>query len=544
VVITGNTINGNMEDGKTQRLTGIVLAFVLLFQLGIRCAASEENSETIAGASITIGDPLNRFIERCAMEGCIPIGQTLVRPIYRADALRSMKAISHNLEKLNPLLRADYEYFAATLDYKYWHAAKRQDSGWDIVLDPVITGRIDAGKHKTILRRSIGAQFYGSGVDNRFGYYFRFVDNTERGNAPYTQRSNLLEDKWGYVGPLQGGKETYYDQTEAYLTAGWRYVDVTFGKDHVAWGPGLNDNLLLSGNSPSFDQLRLRVKPSNVLILNYLVGRLHSWPEIVDSMYQTSEGWMRFALEPKWLAAHRLDYFPREWLDLSISEAIVWGERGLDPAYLNPLNFMYSAQHDNGDRDNVMMSADFSARLWNSGKLYGSLLIDDLKTSMIGKGWAGNKLGWQFGLWWSKTGINDMDILLEYARLEPYVYSHFFPVNKYSTWNSSLGLNMPPNSDRFGTTVTYRPIRNLAFKLSLDHLRHGTLGGDIDNPIPAQGSGKVYFLSGQQTEWNKTRFSISWEPKPAVIIEAGVIAGDKFSFMPDREYLSAGYCLQ
>jgi hypothetical protein len=413
--------------------------------------------------------------------------------------------------------------------------------------DPRFTYRVDNSKSNSIIRRASGIEFYGT-VREILGYEFRFADNTERGNGPYLFRKDLLEDRFGYVGPLRGGDETYYDETEASLNWGSRLLNVSFGKQQVSWGPGRRTNLLISGNAPSFDLLRTRIRLTGSTQLTYLLGRLRPNTGLLgDTLYSTTDGWQRIEIEPKWMMAHRLEQMPTDWLLWSVSEAVIWGERGLDMAYLNPLNFLYSAQHDGGDRDNVALAGDVTVKLGKVGMAYLEVMIDDMKISKLGDGDPGNKFGILTGFWLPQVFEHELDLGLEYTRLEPYVYSHFFPINRFSTWNTPLGADIPPNSDRIELTIDYKPAPDLTLSFSGALHRHGSVGGSFTEGLPALGDSAAVdphdgrFLSGIRSDWFAWGSEVSWEVIPGGVISAGVLNGAKYSLIPNRWFVSAGY---
>jgi len=423
-----------------------------------------------------------------------------------------------------------------------WHLFEyRRDDSSYFQIDPYFTFGMNLNEDQSVIRRKSGIRFHGS-IKGDIGYYFRFVDNTERGNGPYTKRSQLLEDKYGYVGPLMGGDETYYDATEAYLTYTKDWLNITFGKDRVSWGPGRRTNLLLSDSSPSFDQLRLKARPGESVQFTYLIGKLHPTSNMRgDTLYKTSEGWTRITVAQKWIVAHRLEYTPNASLLISVSEAVIWGDRGLDASFLNPLYFLYSAQHDGGDRDNVLLSGDFVARVAPSTLFYGALLIDDLKISKLGKDYVGNKLGFLLGLYAVDLPSKSIDLGVEYVRLEPFVYSHFFPINRFTNWNSALGADILPNSDRIELALSYRPTFDLTLNMAVANNRHGTAGGLVEESLPRALSQNIGFLDGQRSDWVSLNYSIEWEAFPGGVIEVGRITGQKQQIMPDRWYFTIGY---
>lgn len=521
---------------------------------------------------VPVDNSIYAFLENCASRDLIPVSATTLKPLPRFEISQYLLEIANNTEELNNrVLIAELDYFLqeyandikqmiesepdvnlidenqefnrfSVLKSSHWHLASLRNEHFSFIFDPLMFVRWDMNEEKTILRRGTGIQFRGD-IENRLGFYFRFVDHVERGNSPYRSREDLLEDRWGYIGPLLGGEETYYDLTEAYLTINTRLARLTFGKDRMAWGPG-EEHLLIGGNAPSINHLRLRFDIGDNIRFLYAVGKLKPWQNPEDTLYTSDQGWTRIIPTEKWLVAHRLEYFYENLFVIGIGEALVWGDRGLDFAYLNPLNFFFSAEHDGGDVDNVMLTGDIEIRLGRRGLAYCSVLIDDMKTSTLGEGNPGNKLGYTAGLSLYNTGINGLETSLEYVRLDPFVYSHFFPVNRYTTWSSSMGSSLNPNSDRIRFRVNYKLKRNLAFRLRIDSNRHGTVGGEISETIPRDPkawSGTAFFLDGERTSWGEYEMSVSYEPCPGVVLDAGRIAGDSSTSLPERYFLGFNY---
>ena len=561
-------VDGALSPSRLHLRTGFGIGFLvstLILFTGTVASGFESGS-----AAVPVGDPVYRFLDHCVARGILPIWSTGVRPVSRLEVGRMLLQVATRFPALDDrVLGADLDYYlreftwdierlepqtgtpervarsihynpGAALKTPHRHLSVLRTDNFSFIFDPIGWARVDASEKKTIFRRATGIQFRGN-FSRRLGYYFRFVDHVERGNEPYSNRDKLLDDRYGYVGPLQDGNQTYYDLTEAYINVGWRWFEVTFGKDRALWGSGCDDNLLLSGWGPSFDHLRIIVEPVRRIRFTYLVGRLQATGVPVDTMYRTDKGWVRIEPAPKWLAAHRLEYSPWEPVVFGVSEAIVWGERGLDPAYLNPINFYYSAEHNGNDQDNVLMSGDFRVRIARRGMVYGELLIDDMQLTALGKGDPSNKLGVLLGGWLADTGIDGLECGLEYTRLQPFIYSHFYPVNRYSNWTSSLGSELSPNSDRVRWRVSYRPRRSLELGVTVDHTRHGSVGGELNETIPPGSNTKIQFLDGESAEWNTVGTSLKWEPKTGFILQTGWLNGDNTTFLPDRYYFSVGY---
>jgi len=506
-----------------------------------------------------------QFFDRCAERGLLPANISTLQPLSYADIARTLIRLSDDYGLLKDcILTADLDYYLSeyaaevkdiwqderclrsvgwspgpALENPHWRLYTHQNKDGYIVFDPLATVRVDRGD-KTIMRRGSGLQFHGR--LHFLGGNFQFVDNTERGNGPYIHREQLLEDRYGYVGPLQGGNETYYDFNEAHISLQIAKFKLIFGKGRVDWGPGHFSNLLISTNATTFDRLQIIADIGSRFRYSYLTGKLKDWGFPADTLYRTPDGWTRLAASQKWLAAHRMEFTPRPWLTLAVSEAVVWGERGMDFAYLNPLAFLYSAQHAGDDQDNVLMSGDFRIIYPQRGVFYGALLIDDMKTSAIGTSDVANKIGYLGGASSSHLGLAGGEAGIEYMRLDPFVYSHTFPVNRYTHWRANLGADLKPNSDRLTLWGQYRPHRSWTLDFALSRNRHSSLGGSPDDFRPADfDEFDAAFLNGTRTNWTSSELALKWEFFPGGALQIGWIKNEQNSIDPDRAYFNVSY---
>lgn len=381
---------------------------------------------------------------------------------------------------------------------------------WDIQTDS--TGDI-------ITRRTNGLNLTGS-LPGGLGVYFDFRDNMETGRGPYLedQRWKLYSDHAGFV-TMKGENFAYYDLTRALLSFKTGGLLLNLGRGDIGWGSGRFGNLMLSNNPPPFDFVSARLDIADRIRFVYLTGVLHPYPEHYPSVETTPSGRERKLIERKMLAAHRLEIYPFEGLEIGLAEAVIYGERGLELAYLNPVNLYYSAEHDLGDMDNVSWSADFELNLIPGASLYGELFIDDMKTGELGTDFIGNKFACLAGIFLADpAGLKDIDLTLEYARLDPFVYTHIFPINTYKNWNSSLGHFLPPNSEGIFTALRWKPLYSFETGLNYSYVRHGMdtadriVGGDIDTPAPVGGSRYVPFLSGERMNVSTYELWARWEP--------------------------------
>ncbi|NOZ62192.1 MAG: capsule assembly Wzi family protein, partial [Calditrichaeota bacterium] len=231
----------------------------------------------------------------------------------------------------------------------------------------------------------------------------------------------------------------------------------------------------------------------------------------------------------KYFAGHRLEINPVFWLSLGLSETVIFKGRSFEPAYLNPVMFLRSAEHYLGSPDNMMMSADFRLLPFNNVAIYGELLLDDITTTKLGTDWYGNKFGYLTGVFWAKVPlVPDFDFRAEYVRLRPFVYSHENSVN-YSHYASTLGHWTGPNSDLLWLRANFYPHFRFRISAEFQFRRYGensegeNVGGDIEKFWTEEAGSETKFLAGRRVDQLDASWGIEYEFLPQIYFRAGII---------------------
>ncbi len=283
------------------------------------------------------------------------------------------------------------------------------------------------------------------------------------------------------------GENVYQDDASAYLVwkLPWFYLE--FGRDQAQWGPGYQGSLMLSQNNPLFDLLKLSAQ----------FERFH---------FTSIHGKLNSEAGNKYLAAHRLEVRVTPWFYLAGSEAVVYGGRGIEPQYLNPIMPYHIAEHHLGDKDNNTLGFDFTLFPIKRHKVYGELFIDDFTSSENPFTYFGNKFAFTLGHFWvNPFGIPNVDFRTEYTRIEPYVYTHRDSINIYQHYNQSIGHWLGPNSDLLYFESNVLINRDLSVQFLAERIRQGK--GDINTPHQPEDGTKKSFLSGTvESQW---RFGLS-----------------------------------
>jgi len=523
----------------------LILSLIHLpFLIIVETSFSSEHVSSLDALPVAVYHPVYNFLERGENQGWL-IFHGGSKPLTRGEILRCLKSIpsdqltagekkqlarwrqefdpdyltnpfnpASNIFRARKNIWQNFPFYRDGYNlYNYqtesFYAAVNPILYWDFLTDS--TGEL-------ITRRSNGLNFI-AGFSDKLALSFDFRDNLETGRGPYNSddRDKLYSDHAGYV-TLNQGDVCYYDFTRAVLASDWGNLRLQFGRNDFAWGPARSGHLMMSNNPPPFDFLSLRYDKENIFRFTFITGKIYPYPEVPASEETTNAGLLRRIIANKFLSAHRLEIYPLKGIEIGLAESVIYGERSMEPAYLNPINLYYSAQHNLGDMDNVAWSGDIEVHPLPHLRLYGELFIDDMRTGKLGSDYIGNKFAYLAGAGISDPlNIPDIDLTIEYARLDPFVYTHIYQINTYKNWNSSLGYWLPPNSEALLIDLTWQPYYTFTAGLSAEIARHGentdavNAGGDIDTP-PDYQQMTAPFLAGHRIYTNLYQFICRWEP--------------------------------
>jgi len=248
---------------------------------------------------------------------------------------------------------------------------------------------------------------------------------------------------------LEKGRHFYVDW--GYLSWETGPLELSLGRIPQRWGPGRFTQLLLSTNSPALDMLRVSFTAGDLLTFSGLTAT-------VDSDSAT------------YLVAHRLDITPFSSLRIGLNESILFRSEGLELAYMNPVVPWYPVQWNERVDDNAFMSIDAIWKPVNRIALYGEFLIDDIQYENTQN--FPNKLGLTVGAGWTDPSTG-MTALMEYTRIDRYVYSQRKACNYYLHDGRIIGSELGPDADRISFGIGSATLWPLTSRLTLQHTRHG-----------------------------------------------------------------------
>ncbi|MDD4147267.1 MAG: hypothetical protein PHO85_01975 [Candidatus Cloacimonetes bacterium] len=165
---------------------------------------------------------------------------------------------------------------------------------------------------------------------------------------------------------------------------------------------------------------------------------------VADSVYASASNSSVNALNypDKYVALHQLSYFPLHSLELFVGESVVYGNRAIDLNYILPNSFWRATEHNQHDRDNVMIYCGGNYAPVDGTLIYAQFALDEFSYSKFFTNWWGNKYALQTGI---SQAIPTGRISLEASAVRPYTYAHYMNHTMYSHDGRPLGYPQGSN---------------------------------------------------------------------------------------------------
>lgn len=536
------------------------LLFVCLFALiGVgRVQAQVEN--------VPVNHPVYLFLKRLSVKQFLPEYSDVVLPISRRQTASMLRIADKHAEELTKTERAllkDYatefqfdlagsvegmhrliqspaetfgetveQYFSEREKFLYFDA----DSTLSFFVDGLLT--LDTRRSRTDALGSPGATFMQFGgrirgtIGDHLGYYLQGTNAQFWGS-----REVLLRDRFiGQSYTINVGDTKNFDHVEGYVRYDGGVVSAQLGRERILWGTGYGDRFILSDNVRQFDFIRASAAYKS---LRYEF--LHAWllgnRRTLTFTLPTDPTHLFYEPEnaDKYFAGHRLALvFPA--FEFGFQEMVIYSNRSVDLAFLNPVTLIESAQRAREERDNVLWAFDCTIRPMHGFELRGSILLDDLNFPKWGTGSVQNKNAFQAGLFLvDPAGLANSSLAIEYTRIEPYTFSHERSRdNNYGSGNRILTHHIGPNADSWFTRLDYLFSHRVSASVQFEYVRSGenlydatsgillkNVGGDFLQPHRAgKDSPTKEFLGGNFTITRRFGFLAIFEAVNEVFIDA------------------------
>ena len=285
---------------------------------------------------------------------------------------------------------------------------------------------------------------------------------------------------------------------EAYANADLRYFHLLLGRDHLRWGPGKNDVLLLSDLIPPFDMIKMEGKVGSFKLVWFAT--------ILDTIYAPDYDFCA----NRYLSGHRINLKLKLGIEMGLSEVVLYGgdHRMIEPYYLNPLLPYYGEQFNRSLDDNILWSFDFSLSTFKNKELYFELLVDDFQYDFKSEP---HQTGFQVGInyadpfGWKRSYLN-----LEYTKINNWVYGQNKPWNVYIYHGRGIGSILGPDADRWSLGLIYHFTKDIDFGFFEEYRRKGE--GRIDTPQSTAVPTSKKFPSGVVEYASQLKFMFTYQP--------------------------------
>ncbi|MEP0548197.1 MAG: hypothetical protein ABJF88_14775 [Rhodothermales bacterium] len=521
-----------------------LLPFRLSAALLIVCLAPPASAQP---EIIPAEHPVYEFLHQQRVQGKLPEYRHELRPLGRdrvgrlLDSLTARTTGTMNAVTADWLARYRREVFepesaietvigaggriaiptgAETEKFLYYH----RDDDWRLALSAI--GRVQARRSEAEATYS-GVAIVPEGVlqgnyRGLVGFYTgTFNGGQVAGDTRVLQSDPVLAPLY-YIGrtDIPPGN---FDRATASVRAAGRVFSAEIAHARLLVGASFDDALILTEGSDYFSFVRLGVD-TRVVQYQFMHGALGDRSFDVPGDEDSS-----VLLGPeRYLAFHRLTLNPWHRLQLAFTEMVVYGQRGPELAYLNPVNPFKPAEHALWDRDNTLFALEAVLRPTDGVEAYATFLADDLDTSLLGKNSFNNKWAVQAGL---GAALGPALGWVEYTRIEPFVYTHRFLLdgsfyNAYQHNGFGLGHPLGPNADQVEVGLrAWGPMRTRGV-VKARYVRRGeniidpetgetvrNVGGDItDGRQPPFTDFSKVFLAGERFEGIGLSVGLSWEP--------------------------------
>ncbi len=437
---------------------------------------------------------VNQFIERQITLGNLLQSDVSVRPITYSKVREMFKQLTVVFDELSTkdrqLLRRfesefSIEKFESTISFplqkstlknigntafrKYQidrpelHLLSYRDSSVYAWADVSETTRLEAIDESIYRRFTERVSVFGSLYD-QLSFYVNFTMNRFVGDSSLVyQIEDFKNEDHPYFDFVNW---TLWYQSEATFNISTKYGNFQLSKTPVIWGFSPEYSPILSGSTQTFPYVNYSFKFKNIGF-HFIHGSLLPTESIE---IHRNEGYPQ-----KYLAAHRIELEINKNLIMSFNEMVIYGNRPFEIEYLIPVNFYWPAEHNQGDRDNLLMALDCSWRIKPGLRWYNTLFWDELAWEKVLSKWWANKFVFQTGIHWtSKTNPYLPDLRVEATVSRPWTYTHNELVNSYTSAGIALGLPQGPNSQSLLLKAGFWPSYHWYFNISSMLIRKGS----------------------------------------------------------------------
>ena len=518
--------------------------------------------------NVPAAHPVYDFLKRLEVRGVIAGYDDVVLPLSRGACARLLTAADSNRASLSQaergrlddflsefaydrtgsiagfhsLIGSDAPTFGAALERsfsdreKYLHAYS--DSTASFFASVLLEGNV---------RRAGGDALTGSRAEyvqaggrirgtllGKLGYFAQLTNAQFWGSRQLLARDRAINQSLA----LYTGDSQNFDFSEGHVRYDAGIASLQIGRGRLLWGTGVDQQMVVSDNSPVFDFIRADVSYRAIrytFVHGWLLGSRGSLT--FRYSFDTTSTFSEPTVADKYFAAHRLGLSFPGVLDFGFQEVYIYSNRSVDLAYLNPFVLLESVQRGRGERDNGYWVFDASTKFIRGFELRGTLLFDDIHIpGIFSDRWYDKHALQLTGLWMDPLGLPNTSLMAEYTRVEPFVFGHERSRDNAYTHNGSLlGAWIGPNADSWFFRLDWLARRNLTIIGRVLLGRKGmnvydqagrllrNVGGDENVPHRVSDPETKRFLDGTLEKRQRFEVTLMYEPVNQCWIDVGVL---------------------
>lgn len=443
--------------------------------------------------------PVYQFLEHCEAKGLLPHYSLSALPLQRGEVQKALRIIRKAEQELSedergvlthfesellqerrinatvcestvPVIDSKPFFFDGIVSNHEKAIYLQQDSLVTLYTTPLLSietsHRFDSSS-ASMLTGQAGLRMHGT-LRGNVGFFFQMTN----GALLSGDRSLALDDPRLRQNVKFAVYNSDFDFTESHVRYDNDWFYASIGRETRTLGAGFNHHQFVGKNAPPLDALMIGAR-SKTFEYRYTHASLLSLPQdasgqIILPGQTNSTGSDKF-MPAKTLVMHRAAFRPT-WGEIAVWESVIYQNRTFDLAYLNPLSFLKSVEHSLRDRDNSAMGFDISIRPMKQLIVKGAYLLDDLIFSKIGSDYWSNKSAFSVGAMYALSAMN---ISLEYARVQPYTYSHFNVQNSMTNDGALITGSLRPNSDELSLGASIFHGHRYPIRILIAYQRHG-----------------------------------------------------------------------
>ena len=487
------------EKISARRRSGILSVFIMFLMMGVflsPASAEKKNMQRI----IPLSSPMYEEIDRLYLINGLALPSS-ARPWSVDETFLVLDRLP--IQLLSPAEKQSYRIINNELTEKL-NGGNNGEAGWRISGEVNIEGYVkgndsrDEWEHGFEERKPLlsvpvegwfGRGFYST-LDLTLKEEYRAVTELESNFTSIP--GNLRDFDW-------------YFPFRSFMSFGGEHWNIQFGRDKADWGMGETGNLLLSDYSDFFNLIRLTSYWDSFKMSFIYIG-LDAWlteeEEDINNDGDYENGlagrYDNYNEQFKAFIAHRTEFRTTDRLNLTVNEAIVFGNKYLNITELNPVfvfHNLFSPEYSNAM---ISLEADYTAL--KGLNLYIQFAIDEFQVpGYEGKDTRPGANGILTGFRYIKPLESGyMTFNSEAAYTDPYLYNRWHPLTRFTNrrrmWsniepdgyeyiNKPIGYEHGPDALIIYSKIEYTHKDLYTASLDARYSLKGELNDSLDDPL-------------------------------------------------------------